>query len=115
MITGHLAHHEIHVTRARLQTNIHRVDPHGVTNRSMHAVKRRVYHVPFSNYVWHLHSHQKLIRWCIVIHASSYRWLFKKKYFAFAQITTELMVFYSVTHMLLPILAYPTGTHLSMG
>ena len=29
-----------------------------------------MYEVPYSNYVWHLDSHHKLIRWRIVIHAA---------------------------------------------
>jgi len=70
MITGHLAHRGIHVTRARLQASVHRVDPQGVAIRSMHTVKRRVYCVPYSNYVWHFDSHHKLIRWRIVIHGA---------------------------------------------
>ena len=70
MITGHLAHRGIHVTRAKLRASIHRVDPQGVASRSLHTIKRRVYEVPYSNYVWHLDSHHKLIRWRIVIHAA---------------------------------------------
>ena len=49
---------------------IHRVDPQGVASMSMHTVKCRVYHVPFSNYVWHSDSHHKLIRWRIVTHVA---------------------------------------------
>ena len=70
MISGHLVHRGIHVTRAKLRASIHRVDPQGVASRSMHTIKRRMYHVLFANYVWHLDSHHKLIRWCIVTHAA---------------------------------------------
>ena len=62
IIAGHLAYKGIHVTRARLRASIHRVDPQGVTARSIDTVKSRVYHVPFSNYLWHLDSYHKLIR-----------------------------------------------------
>ena len=70
MVTGHLAHRGIHVTLAKLQASIHHVDPQGVGRRSLHTIKRKMYEVPYSNYVWHLDSHHKLIRWRIVIHAA---------------------------------------------
>ena len=109
MITGNLARRGIHVTRARLCASIHCVDPQSVASRSMHTVKRRVYHVPFANYAWHLDFHYKLIKWHIVMHAAIDGYSRKIQYFTlFVQITTMLTLFYSTTHMLLPNLAYPT-------
>ena len=63
MIAGHLTRIGVRVPRARLRASIHRVDPLGVAERSRHVICRRVYSVPHANYVWHIDSHHKLIRW----------------------------------------------------
>lgn len=68
MIAGHLARIGVHVTRVRLRASIHRTDPHGVVERGRHVIRRRVYSVPYANYVWHIDSNHKLIRWRLVIH-----------------------------------------------
>ena len=107
MISGHLVHRGIHVTRAKLRASIHHVDPQGVASRSMHTIKRRMYHVPFANYVWHLDSHHKLIRWRIVTHAAIDGYS-RKILMLHVQIIIELTLFYSIIQMLLLNLAYLT-------
>ena len=69
-MAGHLTRVGVRITRARLRASIHRVDPHGVAERSRTAIKRRVYSVPHANYIWHIDSHHKLIRWRMVIHGA---------------------------------------------
>ena len=92
LTTEHLAHHEIPVTCARLRASIHCVDPQGVASRYMHTVNHTVYHVLFSNYVWHLDSHHKLIRWGVVIHITTDGYS-RKIICAFVLIITELTLF----------------------
>ena len=70
MMAGHLSRIVVRITRARLRASIHRVDPQGVAERSRRAIRRRVYSVPHANYVWHIDSHHKLIRWRMVIHGA---------------------------------------------
>ena len=70
MMAGHLTRIGIRISRARLRASIHRVDPDGVVERSRCAIKRRVYSVPHANYVWHIDSNHKLIRWRMVIHGA---------------------------------------------
>ncbi|EPT00177.1 hypothetical protein FOMPIDRAFT_1123102, partial [Fomitopsis schrenkii] len=40
----------------------------GAALRRHKTVKRRVYHVPRPNHLWHIDGHHKLIRWGIVVH-----------------------------------------------
>ena len=68
MIAGHLSRIGVYVTRARMRATIHRIDPVGIAERSRRIIRRRVYSAPYPNYVWHLDSHHKLIRWRMVIH-----------------------------------------------
>ena len=70
LMGGHLTRIGIWITRARLRASIHRVDSLGVAIRSCCVINRRVYSVPHSNYVWHIDSHHKLIRWRMVIHGA---------------------------------------------
>ena len=70
MITGHLTHIGVWITRARLRASIHRVDPDGIAEGGCKAIKRRVYSVPYANYIWHIDFHHKLIRWRMVIHGA---------------------------------------------
>ena len=67
LMAGHLS---VRIPRARLRASIHRVDPQGVAERSRRAIQRRVYSVPHSNYICHIDSHHKLIRWRMVIHGT---------------------------------------------
>ena len=84
MIAGHLTRVGVRSPRARLRASIHRVDPQGVAERSRRAIQQRVYSVPHpptasydamnmffhANYVWHIDSNHKLIRWSMVIHGA---------------------------------------------
>ena len=70
MMAGHLTRIGVRITRARLRASIHRVDPGGVAERGRRAIQRRVYSVPHANYVWHIDSNHKLIRWRMVIHGA---------------------------------------------
>ena len=63
MMAGHLTRVGV---RIRLRASIHRVDPHGVAERSRTAIKRRVYSVPHADYIWHIDSYHKLIWWRMV-------------------------------------------------
>ena len=62
MITGHLLHKGICVPPHRVRASIHRVDPEGVAERKNKAIRRRVYHVPRPNDVWHIDGNCKLIK-----------------------------------------------------
>lgn len=46
--------------------------PDGVRERGRKAcaIKRRVYSVLYTNYIWHIDSNHKLIRWRMVIHGA---------------------------------------------
>lgn len=70
LLQGHLVSMGIRVTRAALRRSIHRVDHAGTVVRQRSAVRRRVYSVPHPNFVWHIDSHHKLIRWRFVIHGA---------------------------------------------
>lgn len=67
-VIAFLKSHGIHVQRARIRLSMQRINPLGQYVRYQAAIKRRVYEAPRSNYVWHIDSHHKLIRWGIVIH-----------------------------------------------
>ena len=60
----------IHISRQKVRDSLLRVDPSGVMQRFKKAIKRRRYHVPGPNSVWHLDGYHKLIRWGIVIHGA---------------------------------------------
>jgi len=56
------------VQREKVRKILVEVDPLGASQRLSTAVKRRVYTVPSPNFLWHLDSNHKLIRWNFVIH-----------------------------------------------
>ena len=60
----------IYISRQKVRDSLLRVDPSGVMQRFKKAIKRRRYHVPGPNSVWHLDGYHKLIRWGIVIHGA---------------------------------------------
>ena len=60
----------IHVPRQKVRDSMLRVDPDGVMGRFKNAIKRRSYHVPGPNSVWHIDGYHKLIKWGIVIHGA---------------------------------------------
>ena len=70
LVRGHLLRQGIKVTRQKIRDSIHRVDHTNVAARRRNVVHRRVYSVPFPNYIWHIDSHHKLIRWRFVIHGA---------------------------------------------
>ena len=67
MLQGHLRAQGINVQRSKIRKAIHDLDP-SVTTRKRPAIRRRVYSVPYPNYLWHLDGNHKLIRWRFVIH-----------------------------------------------
>ena len=67
MLQGHLRAQGIHVPRSKVRKAIHDLDP-SVTSRKRPAIRRRVYSVPYLNYLWHLDGNHKLIRWRFVVH-----------------------------------------------
>lgn len=68
MIQGHLTSKGVHVQRDKVREAIHTVDPEGVEKRKQKPIKRRVYSVPFPNYIWHIDGNHKLVRWRLVVH-----------------------------------------------
>ena len=70
MIGRYLMAKGIRVPRSRLRASIHRVDPVGIEERRKCAVRRRIYTVPYPNYIWHIDGNHKLIHWKFVIHGS---------------------------------------------
>ena len=68
MLQGHLQSKGITLQRHKIRTAIHAVDPDGVEARKRPTIKRRVYSVPYPNYLWHIDGNHKLIRWRIVLH-----------------------------------------------
>ena len=57
----------IRVQRWRLRDSIHRIDPHGVSERKAGRLKRRVYNVMGPNQLWHVDTNHKLVRWRFII------------------------------------------------
>ena len=68
LMQGHLLRQGIRVPRQALRNAIHRVDHINTVARKRSVVRRHIYSVPHPNYVWHIDSHHKLIRWRFVIH-----------------------------------------------
>jgi hypothetical protein len=57
----------VKVQRWRLRDSIHRVDEEGVNERRRGRLHRRVYSVPGPNYLWHIDTNHKLVRWRFII------------------------------------------------
>ena len=70
LMKGHLVRLGVRVTRKELRESIHRVDHVNVIGRSNSVVRRRIYSVPHSNFIWHIDTHHKLIKWRFVIHGA---------------------------------------------
>ena len=68
MIQGHLQSQGLTLQRHKIRKAIHAVDPDGVEARRRPTIKRRVYSVPYPNYLWHIDGNHKLIRWRFVLH-----------------------------------------------
>ena len=70
LIQGHLLRMGIRVPRHALRSSIHRIDNIGAVSRRRSVVRRRVYSVPYPNFIWHIDGHHKLVRWRFVIHGA---------------------------------------------
>ena len=70
LVRGHLLSQGVKVTRQKVRDSIHRVDHKNVAARRRNVIHRRVYSVPYPNYIWHIDSHHKLIRWRFVVHGA---------------------------------------------
>ncbi|XP_065119656.2 uncharacterized protein [Paramisgurnus dabryanus] len=70
MMVGHLNAQGILIQRQRVQESMRRVDPYGVSIRTLqlNPRRRRKYFVPAPNSLWHIDGNHKLIRWRIVVH-----------------------------------------------
>ncbi len=67
---GHLVRQGIRVSRKSFRSALHRVDSAGIQARSLTTIRRRIYSVPYPNYIWHIDGHHKMIRWHFVIHGA---------------------------------------------
>lgn len=70
LMQGHLIRMGIRITRQLLHNSIHRVDHMNTVARGHSVVRHRVYSVQYPNFLWHIDSHHKLIRWRFVIHGA---------------------------------------------
>lgn len=70
-VMGYLGQCGIRLQRRRVQDALRRIDALGQVLRNHAAIDRRVYTVPYPNYLWHIDGHHKLIRWGIVIHGGA--------------------------------------------
>ena len=70
MLIGHLTRLNVVVPRSRVRASIHRVDAIGTSQRRSITIRRRIYHSECPNFVWHIDSHHKLIKWRFVTHGS---------------------------------------------
>jgi len=60
-VVAYLKTHGLHVQRERVCTFMQRVDPLGRVLRHQTTVQPWTYEAPWSNYVWHIDGHHKLI------------------------------------------------------
>jgi transposase InsO family protein len=58
---------KIQVSRERLRESLSRVDSQGKDSRKKRRLHRRIYNVQGPNYLWHLDTNHKLVRWFFVI------------------------------------------------
>ena len=64
-MAGNFTRYGVRVTRARLRSSIHRVDPINTVIRR--SVTIWSYHTSGPNAVWHIDGNHKMIRWHFVI------------------------------------------------
>ena len=62
MMRGVLRSRGVHVSIPRIQQCQHDVDPINTALRWAAPVSRRVYGVPYPNFIWHLDGNHKLVR-----------------------------------------------------
>uniref|UniRef100_A0A7M5XMG4 Integrase catalytic domain-containing protein n=1 Tax=Clytia hemisphaerica TaxID=252671 RepID=A0A7M5XMG4_9CNID len=67
MLRELLKERELLVTRKSLRESLHRIDEARKSKRKRKALHRRVYNVQGPNYLWHLDTNHKLIRWNFVV------------------------------------------------
>ncbi|KAL1948877.1 hypothetical protein VTO73DRAFT_10683 [Trametes versicolor] len=70
-VMGYLSQCGFRVQRQHVRDSLRRIDALGQILRNHAAIDRRVYVVPYANYLWHIDGHHKLIRWGIVIHGGA--------------------------------------------
>jgi len=68
MVQGLLVSLGQRVSRQRIRDCMRLLDPDGVHIRQLRRLKRRVYEVPGSHYLWHLDGCHKLIKFGFVVH-----------------------------------------------
>lgn len=67
-VCGSLRSRGLRIQRWRIRERLREVDAEGRAERRRRTLRRRVYHVPVSNYLWHIDSNHKLISWRFVFH-----------------------------------------------
>ena len=70
MIMGHLRREGVRIQWWRLRESIHGIDPVNTALRRRRTIRRRIYHVPGPNFVWHMDGNHKLIHWRFVVHGA---------------------------------------------
>jgi hypothetical protein len=68
MVDGLLLSLGQRVTRKRIRDCMRLLDPDGIHIRKLRRLKRRVYEVPGSHYLWHLDGCHKLVHYGFVVH-----------------------------------------------
>jgi len=68
MVQGLLVSLGQRVSRQRIRDCMRLLDPDGVHICQLRRLKRRVYEVPGSHYLWHLDGCHKLIKFGFVVH-----------------------------------------------
>ncbi|EIM91965.1 uncharacterized protein STEHIDRAFT_34742, partial [Stereum hirsutum FP-91666 SS1] len=67
-ILGFLRGLRVQIQRERIRLSLRQIDGLAQALQNYEAVDDRRYSVPWSNYLWHLDGHHKLILWGFVIH-----------------------------------------------
>ena len=62
MLRGVLIARGIHVSTVRLRECLSELDPINSVLRWASPIRRRVYYVPYPNFLWHIDGNHKLIR-----------------------------------------------------
>ena len=66
-----LADKGLRIQQLRVKASLRRIDGLRQLLRNRATITRRIYSVPYPNYLWHIDGHHKLIRWGIVIHGGA--------------------------------------------